>query len=135
MQALALLRIQAHANRLANHRLHTARAPLEGPALHAPRTGFFPSLMATLNHILGVDGYCVGTLHGDADLVRAWERFVPATRLADLAERQRRRHSSTSSSCPASRTCARPRWRRWAGTKPRSTARACSIRGPRLTFT
>ena len=48
MQALTLLRIQAHANRLANLRLHTAMAPLSQADLDAPRTAFFPTLMATL---------------------------------------------------------------------------------------
>jgi rhodanese-related sulfurtransferase len=51
------LRIQAHANRLANHRLHQAMQPLTHEELHAPRVSFFPSLMGTLNHILAVDGY------------------------------------------------------------------------------
>ena len=55
MHALTLLRIQAHANRLANHRLHTAMAVLSHAELHATRTSFFPTLMATLDHILWVD--------------------------------------------------------------------------------
>ncbi len=66
MEALHLLRVQAHANRLANLRLHTAMAPLTFTELHAPRTSFFPTLMATLNHNLGVDQYCVGVLHAAA---------------------------------------------------------------------
>ena len=64
MQALTLLRIQAHANRLANQRLHTAMALLSHADLHAPRTSFFPTLMATLNHILWVDQYCIDVLRG-----------------------------------------------------------------------
>ena len=66
MQALTLLRIQAHANRLANHRLHTTMAMLSPAELHATRTSFFPTLMATLNHILAVDQYYVGVLHREA---------------------------------------------------------------------
>ena len=46
------LRVQARANRLANHRLHAAMAALPQDEFDAPRTGFFPSLAATLNHIL-----------------------------------------------------------------------------------
>jgi uncharacterized damage-inducible protein DinB len=87
--ALALLRIQAHANRLANLRLHAAMAALDDQALHAPRTSFFPSLMATLDHILGVDLYYIGVLHGQTDGAEAWGRFVPSQTLAQLAERQR----------------------------------------------
>jgi uncharacterized damage-inducible protein DinB len=88
MQALKLLRIQAHANRLANHRLHVAMAALSSEDLHAPRTNFFPTLMGTLNHILAVDLYYVGVLCGDADPAAHWHGFVPAKGLADLALRQ-----------------------------------------------
>jgi uncharacterized damage-inducible protein DinB len=89
MKALTLLRIQAHANRLANHRLHGSMAALSTEELHAPRTSFFPTLMATLNHILGVDLYYVGALCRDPDPAAHWHGFVPATTLQDLAQRQR----------------------------------------------
>jgi uncharacterized damage-inducible protein DinB len=88
MQALTLLRIEAHANRLANQRLHAAMVPLTTVELHAPRSSFFPSLMATLNHILAVDLYYIAVLHEDADPHAVWARFEPATVLADLAQRQ-----------------------------------------------
>ena len=84
------LRIQAHANALANHRLHTAMAALAPEEFHATRTSFFPSLAATLNHILAVDKYYIGALHGDADLPGRYEGFVAAADLTDLAARQRR---------------------------------------------
>lgn len=89
MKALALLRIQAHANRLANHRLHGAMAPLSQADLHAPRTSFFPTLIGTLNHIHEVDVFYIGVLHRDPDLATWWDRFVPPTTLDDLAARQR----------------------------------------------
>ena len=89
MEALHLLRIQAHANRLANLRLHKAMASLTVAELHAPRSSFFPTLMATLNHILSVDQYYVGVLHGDPGLESAWQDRVPATELAPLADLQR----------------------------------------------
>ena len=82
------LRIQAHANRLANHRLHGAMATLDDTAFHAPRVSFFPSLAATLNHILGVDQYYIGALCGDAGLAAHWQRFVPDATLPALAARQ-----------------------------------------------
>lgn len=85
----SLLAVQARANRLANHRLHAAMAALSDAEFHAPRTGFFPSLAATLNHVLAVDGYYVGALHADAGLAEAWDAFVPAATLAGLAARQR----------------------------------------------
>lgn len=89
MQALTLLRIQARANRLANLRLHTAMSVLSHADLHAPRTSFFPTLMATLNHILWVDLYYVGVLHDEGGVAEIAKSFVPATTLADLAEPQR----------------------------------------------
>ena len=88
MQALTLLRIQAHANRLANFRLQQAMAPLSAADLHAPRTSFFPTLMATLNHIGAVDQYYIGTLYAETGLREAWHTFVPATTLQQWGERQ-----------------------------------------------
>lgn len=90
MRAAALLRLQARANRLANHRLHAAMAPLAAAELAAPRCSFFPTLLATLNHILAVDAYYVGALHGDADLAGHWQRFVDERTLQPLAVRQQR---------------------------------------------
>jgi uncharacterized damage-inducible protein DinB len=89
MQALTLLRIQAHANRLANLRLHKAMAPLSAAELHAPRVGFFPSLLATLNHILVVDLYYIAVLHGEPGARDLWRAFVPPETLSALAEQQR----------------------------------------------
>jgi uncharacterized damage-inducible protein DinB len=83
------LSIQAHANALANLRLHAALAPLSRDELQARRTSFFPSLMATLNHILAVDGYYVAALAGDANPEAAWRGYRPATDLAPLAAAQR----------------------------------------------
>ena len=83
------LRIQARANRLANHRLHGAMAVLDADAFHAPRVSFFPSLAATLNHLLVVDLYYIGALHGEPGLPQIYRDFVPAATLAELAERQR----------------------------------------------
>ena len=84
-----IFRIQARANRLANRRLHAALATLALDAFHAARTGFFPSLAATLNHILTVDRYYVGALHGDSRLPDKYEQFMPAADVPALTERQR----------------------------------------------
>ena len=88
MRALDLLRTAARANRLANRRLHAAMAPLSEADFHAPRTSFFPSLAATLNHILAVDIFYLAALHREADMEAQWHRFVPARTLAELAPRQ-----------------------------------------------
>jgi uncharacterized damage-inducible protein DinB len=88
MDLVTQLRIQARANRLANHRLHAAMAGLPAPEFDAPRTGFFPSLALTLNHILVVDLYYIAALHRQAGIVAIWEQFVPCRTPAALATRQ-----------------------------------------------
>lgn len=52
-------------NRLANHRLHGACAALSPEDYAAPRAGFFPSIRATLNHILLVDRFYINALEGN----------------------------------------------------------------------
>ena len=88
MDLIASLRTAARANRLANHRLHATMAALSPTEFDAPRTSFFPSLGATLNHILAVDIYYLAALHREADMEAQWHRFVPAKSLAELAPRQ-----------------------------------------------
>jgi uncharacterized damage-inducible protein DinB len=83
-----LLRIQARANRLANRRLHAAMALLSDEEFAVRRTGFFPSLAGTLNHILLVDTYYIAALQAQADMVALARAIVPATSVADLAARQ-----------------------------------------------
>ena len=88
MDLLQHLRAQARANRLANQRLHAAMAALTRDDFHAPRTSFFPSLAATLNHILAVDTYYIDALEGRGNMVARYEAFLPADTLAELAPRQ-----------------------------------------------
>jgi uncharacterized damage-inducible protein DinB len=89
MNLLQALRIQAHANRLANHRLHGVMAALTADELKAPRVGFFPSLWATLDHIVSVDRYYIAALHRDADLASFWDRYAEPADFADLVQQQR----------------------------------------------
>ena len=89
MELIAHLRTGARANRLANHRLHTAMTGLTAADFHAPRTGFFPSLAQTLNHILAVDIYYIAALRHEADMEAQYRAFVPCADLAALAARQR----------------------------------------------
>jgi uncharacterized damage-inducible protein DinB len=51
-------------NRWANARLYEAAGKLSPAALAAPRSGFFPSLLKTLNHILAGDTIWMGRLDG-----------------------------------------------------------------------
>jgi uncharacterized damage-inducible protein DinB len=85
------LRIQARANGLANHRLGKALAELSEADWSAPRTGFFPSLAGTLNHILAVDLYYIAALHHEADPQERWHSFEPC---ADAAAWRRRQQLS-----------------------------------------
>jgi uncharacterized damage-inducible protein DinB len=56
------LATMAYQNAWANHRLLSAVERLSDEDLAAPRTSFFPSLRATLNHIVTVDWYYVDAL-------------------------------------------------------------------------
>jgi len=89
MELCHYLRIQAHANALSNHRLALALASLPAADWLAPRTSFFPSLGRTLNHILAVDGYYIGALHGEGGLREAYAAFRPCDSAAEWQQRQR----------------------------------------------
>jgi uncharacterized damage-inducible protein DinB len=54
----------ARNNAWANHRLLSVCEALTPDEFAAPRTSFFPSLRATLNHILVVDYYYIDALEG-----------------------------------------------------------------------
>jgi uncharacterized damage-inducible protein DinB len=88
MELLPFLRIQARANRLANHRLHAAMRALSPEDFHASRTGFFPSISKTLDHSLLVDTFYLAALHGEADMRAQCDRLVPSDTLAALAAAQ-----------------------------------------------
>lgn len=81
-------RTLAHANRLANHRLHGACSTLTDAEFKAPRTSFFPSLWATLNHILIVDWYYIASLYRERDMRRAFESETPYDDMRELAAAQ-----------------------------------------------
>jgi uncharacterized damage-inducible protein DinB len=68
-------------NAWANHRLLRACEALAPQDFVAPRTGFFPSIKATLNHILTVDWYYVDalerSLRGESPRAESWRFFDP----------------------------------------------------------
>lgn len=72
----------ARNNTLANLRLHEAVARLQPGEFEAKRTSFFPSIHATLNHILIIDWFYVDALEGGTLGPKAWENEIP------FAERQ-----------------------------------------------
>jgi uncharacterized damage-inducible protein DinB len=78
------LRALAYNNAWANHRLLTACAQLGQADLEAPRSGFFPSIQATLNHILTIDWFYVDALEGGTLGPAAWSDRIPYKTVADL---------------------------------------------------
>jgi uncharacterized damage-inducible protein DinB len=81
---LPALRAMAYNNAWANHRLLTACAGLSQAAFEAPRVGFFPSIQATLNHIVVVDRFYIDALEGGTLGPAAWADPVPCKTIAEL---------------------------------------------------
>jgi uncharacterized damage-inducible protein DinB len=78
----------AYNNAWANHRLLSACASLSQHEFEAARTGFFPSLQLTLNHIHVVDLFYVDALEGGWLGPKAWENSVPYPSVAELQRAQ-----------------------------------------------
>ncbi|MGH6681801.1 MAG: DinB family protein [Bradyrhizobium sp.] len=74
----------AYNNAWANHRLLAACAKLAQRDFEAERTGFFPSLQATLNHIHVIDLFYIDALEGGSLGPRAWNNRVPYPTVAEL---------------------------------------------------
>lgn len=78
----------AYNNAWSNHRLLTACAGLSQAEFEAGRTGFFPSIQKTLNHVCVIDLFYVDALEGGWLGPTAWDNDVPFPRAADLAQAQ-----------------------------------------------
>jgi len=78
----------AYNNGWSNHRLLTACAGLRPGEFEAERTGFFPSLQATLNHIYIIDHFYIDALEGGWLGPTAWENRIPHPTVAGLAVAQ-----------------------------------------------
>jgi uncharacterized damage-inducible protein DinB len=87
--AAVYFRAMARNNAWANHRLLTACATLSDAEFQAERVSFFPSIMATLNHLLYVDWFYVDALEGGALGPKAWAEETPCTTVAKLSPAQR----------------------------------------------
>jgi uncharacterized damage-inducible protein DinB len=90
-----LLRAMAFNNAWANHRMLRACALLTDEEFAAPRTGYFPSLRGTLNHILTVDWFYVDAIERslaarpvNADAGRFFEPAEPCPDCASLSAEQ-----------------------------------------------
>ena len=84
MQAVLAFRAMAYNNGWANHRLLNACAKLSDEEFVAPRVGFFPSLRATLNHILIVDRFYVDAMEGGSLGPAAFADREPCQSVAEL---------------------------------------------------
>lgn len=81
-------RTMAYNNAWANHRLLTACLGLSPEEFTVKRTGFFPSLRATLNHILIIDRFYVDAMEGGTLGPDAWADQEPCATVAVLKEAQ-----------------------------------------------
>jgi uncharacterized damage-inducible protein DinB len=81
-------RAMARNNAWANHRLLKTCEGLDAEAFAAPRTGFFPSLRATLNHILIIDWFYVDAMEGGTLGPDAWADREPCATVAALRAAQ-----------------------------------------------
>jgi uncharacterized damage-inducible protein DinB len=78
----------AYNNAWANHRLLAACTNLTQEDFEAKRTGFFPSLQMTLNHIYVVDLFYVDALESGWLGPAAWENPTPYPSLLELIPAQ-----------------------------------------------
>jgi uncharacterized damage-inducible protein DinB len=81
-------RALAYNNAWANFRLLAACGELSQEEFEAKRTSFFPSLKATLNHILIIDWFYVDGLEGGWLGPKAFANQEPCATVADLKREQ-----------------------------------------------
>jgi uncharacterized damage-inducible protein DinB len=89
MDPILPYRAMAYNNGWANHRLLIACARLSQDEFTAAGVGFFPSLRATLNHILVVDRFYGDAMEGGTLGPTAWADFEPCGTVTALQEAQR----------------------------------------------
>ena len=82
------LRAMAYNNAWANHRLLNACAALTPEEFAASRVSFFPSIQATLNHILTIDWFYVDALEGGTLGPAAWANPIPCPAIGELQTEQ-----------------------------------------------
>jgi uncharacterized damage-inducible protein DinB len=81
-------RAMAYNNAWSNYRLLRACAQLTQDEFTEQRTGFFPSLRATLNHILIIDRFYVDAMEGGSLGPAAWSDPEPCETVALLQQAQ-----------------------------------------------
>jgi uncharacterized damage-inducible protein DinB len=88
MDAVLPYRAMAYNNGWANHRLLGACERLSQAEFTARRTGFFPSLRATLNHILIIDRFYIDAMEGGTLGPAAWADQEPCETVVQLRDAQ-----------------------------------------------
>ncbi len=78
----------ARNNAWSNYRLLKACAQLTQAAFTAPRTGFFPSIQTTLNHILTVDWFYLDALDEGGLGRSVYDNEIPCTTAKELIAAQ-----------------------------------------------
>lgn len=78
----------AYNNAWANCRLLSACANLNQTEFETDRTGFFPSLQRTLNHVYVIDLFYIDALEGGWRGPQAWDNEVPCQTVAELRHAQ-----------------------------------------------
>ena len=89
MDLLTHNRLMARNNRWSNDRLYRAVLALNPGEFEAVRTGFFPSIKETLNHILAVDCFYLDAMEeggGGADIFDGFAPFGERTPLSRAQE-------------------------------------------------
>jgi uncharacterized damage-inducible protein DinB len=81
-------RAMAYNNAWANHRLLAACSRLSQQEFEARRISFFPSLRATLNHILVIDRFYVDAIEGGSLGPAAWADPEPCGTVTELRRAQ-----------------------------------------------
>jgi uncharacterized damage-inducible protein DinB len=99
--ALRMLTKLARNNALANHRLAQAVIGLDQFEFTARRVSFFPSLRATLNHILVIDWFYIDALEGGTLGPWAWENEEPFDTARALCAAQRQSDEKLVAFCDA----------------------------------
>ena len=89
MSTTGYFRTLARNNAWSNYRLLKACAQLTQAAFTAPRTGFFPSIQMTLNHILTVDWFYLDALEEGGLGRSVYDKEIPCITAKELISAQR----------------------------------------------
>lgn len=88
MDLVTHFRKMARNNAWSNHRLYAACARLSDAEFEAERVSFFPSLAATLNHILAVDHYYIDAVTEGGRGPAAFFEYKPFANVKELGAAQ-----------------------------------------------